>query len=166
MDCFAALAMTKPFQRRPCLIRGHTSAFPRRDAPEVLQETFAPPNRGRRESRVSDAPAAARGVVVNTRVSHHEFTGNIRLSPRNGFNDRFVLSPVTGLFCPRRLADTSARLDTSVGVSEPHDFAVRSHHHSSREAAASTASRSAFVTIASRPSVWNGMALNVPLIWG
>jgi hypothetical protein len=50
---------------------------------------------------VSDAPAAARVVVVNTRVSHHEFTGNIRLSPRNGFNgflralpgDRALLPP-------------------------------------------------------------------------
>ncbi len=47
-----------------------------------------------------------------------------------------VLSPVTGLFCHRRLrikvlslpgrADkTSARLDASVGASGPHDFAVR-----------------------------------------
>ena len=37
----------------------------------------------------------------------------------------FVLSPVTGLSCHRRLADTSAKLDTSVGVPGPHDFAVR-----------------------------------------
>ena len=37
----------------------------------------------------------------------------------------FVLSPVTGLFCHRRRADTSAQLDTSVGVTGPHDFAVR-----------------------------------------
>ena len=37
----------------------------------------------------------------------------------------FVLSPVTGLFCHRRFADNPAKLDTSVGVSGPHDFAVR-----------------------------------------
>jgi hypothetical protein len=37
----------------------------------------------------------------------------------------FVLSPVTGLSCHRRLADTSAKLDASVGASGPHDFAVR-----------------------------------------
>src|SRR4029077_2245957 len=37
----------------------------------------------------------------------------------------FVLSPATGLFCHRHRADTSAQLDTSVGVSGPHDFAVR-----------------------------------------
>jgi hypothetical protein len=49
-----------------------------------------------------------------------------------------VISPVTGLFCHRRLANmvlslpgrahkTSARLDASVGASGPHDFAVRSN---------------------------------------
>ena len=37
----------------------------------------------------------------------------------------FVLSPVTGLFCHRRLMDTSTKLDASVGASGPHDFAVR-----------------------------------------
>src|ERR1700731_4327116 len=37
----------------------------------------------------------------------------------------FVLSPVTGLSCHRRLADTPAKLDASVGASGPHDFAVR-----------------------------------------
>ena len=36
----------------------------------------------------------------------------------------FVLFPVTGLVCHRRLAST-AKLDASVGASEPHDFAVR-----------------------------------------
>ncbi len=39
----------------------------------------------------------------------------------------FELSPVTGLSCHRRLADTSAKLDASVGASGPHDFAVRPH---------------------------------------
>ena len=38
----------------------------------------------------------------------------------------FVLSPVTGLFCHRRLAECfSRKLDASVGASGPHDFAVR-----------------------------------------
>src|SRR5438270_10499798 len=36
----------------------------------------------------------------------------------------FVLFPVTGLVCHRRLAFT-AKLDASVGASVPHDFAVR-----------------------------------------
>jgi hypothetical protein len=37
----------------------------------------------------------------------------------------FVLSLVTGLVCHHRRAETSARLDASVGASGPHDFAVR-----------------------------------------
>jgi hypothetical protein len=37
----------------------------------------------------------------------------------------FALSPVIGLVCHRRLADTSARLDAGVEASGPHDFAVR-----------------------------------------
>jgi hypothetical protein len=43
----------------------------------------------------------------------------------------FALSPVIGLSCHRRLADTSARLDAGVEASGPHDFAVRERHHSS-----------------------------------
>jgi hypothetical protein len=36
-----------------------------------------------------------------------------------------ALSPVIGLVCHRRLADTSTRLDAGVEASGPHDFAVR-----------------------------------------
>jgi hypothetical protein len=72
----------------------------------------------------------------------------------------FVLSPVTGLGCHRRLADTSAKLDASVGASGPHDFAVRKLALSSEAPLASTASRPAFVTIAKRPSVGTGRRIN------
>jgi hypothetical protein len=38
----------------------------------------------------------------------------------------FVLSPVTGLDCHRRLSGSfPQKLDASVGASGPHDFAVR-----------------------------------------
>jgi hypothetical protein len=63
--------------------------------------------------------------VVNTRVSHHGHTGTTRHSLRNGFNGCFVLSPVTGLVCHRHQRNGFRQLDTSVGVSGPHDFAVR-----------------------------------------
>ena len=48
----------------------------------------------------------------------------------------FALSPATGLVCHRRPQETckklaSRELDTSVGVSGPHDFAVRAQCHSS-----------------------------------
>jgi hypothetical protein len=62
-----------------------------------------------------------------------------------------ALSLVTGLCCHHRLADTSAKLNASVGASGPHDFAVRKHAPSSEAPPASTASLPAFVTIAIRP---------------
>jgi hypothetical protein len=98
--------------------------------------------------------------VVNTRVSHHRFTGSIRLSPRNGFNgflralpgDRAGLSPSPAQIAPRKL-------DASVEASEPHDFAVR-------VGAASSARRRRVhrippptsVTTAKRPSCEDRMA--------
>jgi hypothetical protein len=88
--------------------------------------------------------------------SHHGHTGITRHSPRNGFNGCFVLSPVTGLVCHRRLRNCFRKLDASVGASGPHDFAVRRHAPSSEAPPASTASRPAFVTIASRPSKGTG----------
>src|ERR1700686_1697152 len=97
-----------------------------------------------------------------------------------------ALSSVTGLFCHRRLRikfclspvgpTQLRRLDTSVGVSGPHDFAVRNNisrqhagdrsqasrpalqSHRAQNAAASTATHPAFVTIMMRPSLWGGMA--------
>src|SRR5260221_8226268 len=57
------------------------------------------------------------------------------------------------------------RLDTSVGVSGPHDFAVRIKRRSSIAPSASTASRPASVTIASRPSEWDGTVRISELIW-
>src|ERR1700743_2590789 len=101
--------------------------------------------------------------VVNTRVSHHGHTGNTRHSPRNGFNgflrallgDRALLSPSPTI---------SRQLDASVEASGPHDFAVRKNALSSEAPPASTASRPASVTIATRPSVGRDAA-DVNLIW-
>ena len=91
-----------------------------------LPRTSAPKNRGRGECRVPDAPAAARVVVVSTRVSHHESTGITRHSrTRMVLTVSFALSPVTGLSCHCRLRSCLHRLDTSVGASGPRDFSVR-----------------------------------------
>src|SRR5438045_1145338 len=84
--------------------------------------------------------------------SHHGHTGDTRHAPLNVFNgfllslpgDRALLPPS---FCVYR------KLDASVGASEPHDFAVRLTCCSSKAPSASIASRPAFVTIASRPSL-------------
>src|SRR3984885_8627854 len=106
------------------------------------------PQEGRRECRTLGARAASR-VEKNTRVSHHGHAGNVRHSPRNGFNgflrallgDRAFLPP------------SPAEMPSSVGASGPHDFAVREPSAFVNAPLASTASRPAFVTIASRPSV-------------
>ena len=42
-------------------------------------------DRGRRESRVPNAPIASRASEKSTRASHHRFIRIIRLSPRDGF---------------------------------------------------------------------------------
>jgi hypothetical protein len=63
----------------------------------------------------------------------------------------FALSPVTGLCCHCHQRKYFRQLDASVGASGPHDFAVRISVRSSGDTLASTASRSAFVTIAIRP---------------
>jgi hypothetical protein len=57
---------------------------------------------------------------------HSGGTGNIRHSPRNGFNSLYVISPGTGLSCPRRsrgiashenLAPASGRQDHTISPS-------------------------------------------------
>src|ERR1700736_2427299 len=92
--------------------------------------------RGRGERRVPAAPAASCALVVveSTRVttSTPESPG---IPARNGFNgflrallgDRALLPPSsTDMFCLSPVGPTQLReLDTSVGASGPHDFAVR-----------------------------------------
>jgi hypothetical protein len=63
---------------------------------------------------------------------------------------------------PKKLA--SQELDASVGASGPHDFAVRELSAFVNAPLTSTASRPAFVTIASRPSVWDEMAKDMQVI--
>jgi hypothetical protein len=131
--------------KRCALARGMTvrrdSVFPRRDAPELCMNLS--PNRGRGEYRVPAAPAASRAmcwwhtsVVTTGHRIHPAFPHAMVLTAS------FVLSPVIGLSCHRRLADmvlsktrsgrlASAGLDAGVEASGPHDFAVRSKHLSS-----------------------------------
>src|SRR5713226_1709042 len=106
----------------------------------------------------------------------------------------FVLSPVTGLFCHRRLriwfclspvGPTQLReLDASVGASGPHDFAVRWQHLSSaccrsltgsspalqsrcaQNTAASTASAPRVRDDRDTPLWWGGMRKVLEVIWG
>src|SRR5712675_3005419 len=87
--------------------------------------------------------------------SHHGHTGTTRHSPRNGFTAYFALSSVTTLFDTVACA-SSHRLDANDwGVGTTRLRRPRQHNSSSAPPA-STASRPAFVTIASRPSVGTG----------
>jgi hypothetical protein len=151
------------------LICSHSFAFSPRISREFCVERPPTEIRGRSATPGgeqgmpgADAPAAARGVVGSTRVSHHGHTGITRHSPRNGFNSLFRALPGDRAFLPpsprgyRRVrpvrADiASATLDASVGASGPHDFAVRKLHRPSSAPPASTASRPTFVTLRNAP---------------
>src|SRR3954449_6702789 len=76
----------------------------------------------------------------------------------------FVISPVIGLCCHRRLAFT-AKLDASVEASGPHDFAVRLSTVRQPCYQRPPHPVPTFVTIAKRPFVWDGMAGVIVLIW-
>ena len=118
--------------------------------------SFASKNRGRRECRAPDAPAASCAKVESTRVSHHGHAGSPGIPRAMVLTVSFALSPVTGLVCHRRPQETckklaSRELDASVGASGPHDFAVRKISAFVNAPPASTASRLTSVTIAKRP---------------
>src|SRR5436309_1518692 len=76
----------------------------------------------------------------------------------------FVISPVIGLCCHRRLAFT-AKLDASVEASGPHDFAVRIGTFRQACFSVHRIPCPTSVTIAKRPFEWDGMAGVVELIW-
>jgi hypothetical protein len=123
-----------------------------------LRASFAgnvPPSNQRAQGMPGARSARSRAwCVVNTRVSHHGHAGITRHSPRNGFNGFLRALPGDRACLPPSSAKIAFReLDASVGASGPHDFAVRKSAPSSLAPLASTASRLASVTIASRPSV-------------
>ena len=118
--------------------------------------------------------------------NHHRFARTTRHSLRDGLSAYSALSPVTGLFCHRRSRENCfpRKLDTSVGVSGPHDFAVRARlrqrlrrglRQSAEALAKAEAARTSLAppaSIASRPALMtcatplfrNGMARVVDLI--
>src|ERR1019366_2208161 len=73
-------------------------------------------------------PMRPRSRVQDVIESAHEHTGHTgiaRHSPRNGFNGVYRALPGAPGFLATVARVPSRRLDTSVGVSGPHVFAVR-----------------------------------------
>jgi hypothetical protein len=106
----------------------------------------------------------------STRVSHHGHAGSPGIPRAMVLTAYFALSPVTGLVCHRRPQETckklaSWELDASVGASGPHDFAVRRSAPSSTRRLRPPHPAPTSVTIAKRPSVWDGTARDKEVIW-
>jgi hypothetical protein len=102
---------------------------------------------GARCTRSPCAKVESTRVVTTGSPGHPAFPCAMVLTVSSG------LSLVTGLVCHhRRLKFFFCQLDASVGASGPHGFAVRRTTLSSLAPPASTASRPASLTIASRPS--------------
>jgi hypothetical protein len=154
------------------------------------------PHGGRGECRVPAAPAASCALCIGrTHTSNNEYTGTPGIPARNGFTAYFVLSPVTGLFCHRRLrtyvvsapgrADPISATLTPASGRQDHTTSpyvatslVRvlsiAHRFIIRPAIPLCARRCRVhripcptsVTIAKRPSVWDGMRKVLDVIWG
>src|ERR1700733_5618767 len=115
MDCFASLAMTARY----------TSAFSRRDAPELCKSLLPLRTEGAGNTGCPLHPQPRAQSVGSTRVSHHRHTGTPGASCAMVLTVSFVLSPVIGLCCHRRQWTRLHQLDARVEASGPPDFAVR-----------------------------------------
>jgi hypothetical protein len=104
---------------------GHGYARPRAMMHRKVTDFRRLGNRGRRESRMPNAPAALRVKIENTQVSHHRFTGSIRPSLRDGFNGLLRALPGDRAFLSPSPAACPCWLDISVEISGPRGFAVR-----------------------------------------
>jgi hypothetical protein len=89
--------------------------------------------------------------VVNTRVSHHGYTGSPGIPARNGFNGFLRGLPGDRACLPPSFADCSATLTPASGCQD-HTTSPSASAPFVKGASASTASRPASVTIAIRPS--------------
>src|SRR4051795_8783625 len=121
------LAMSRGYQ-----VKDHTSSRSRgANAPELCKLVSA--REGRGECRALDAPAVSRAKWgrEHTRSSPWVHRSNPAFPHAMVLTVSFVISPVIGLCCHRRLARLSAELDASVEASGPHDFAVRVQPRSS-----------------------------------
>jgi hypothetical protein len=130
-----------------------TSAFSRRDAPELCVNSHPLKTRGRRESRVRAAPAVS--CAIGAQKCAHEHTRpaeSIRLSLRSGFTAYFVLSPVSRALLPPSPAEIGfCKLGASFGRQDHTALPYAQVCVRLPQTLASTASHRAFVTTRDPP---------------
>jgi hypothetical protein len=144
------------------LDNGHASAFSRLLRPRFAKRPLpqregavATFKRRRREDRVRAAPAVSRAkaeIETHTSIQVQRKQSGLPCAMVLRLTSSSPWRP--GLFAtitPKKLA--SQGLDTSVGVSGPHDFAVHDHSRSSGASFASTASHPAFRDVRNAPLV-------------
>ena len=135
------------------LWRSRGAMISRRDAPELCNLTLS-----LRKQRAQGKPGArcTRGLAckmcTRTRTRAYRFSGEHPAFPAQWFYGLWRALPGDRLSCRRHSADISAKLDASIGASEPHDFAVRISHVRQSQLPRPPHPTARFVTIASRPS--------------
>ena len=172
LDCFVAEFIIGPDEGGTRWLLANDGVPPRsrgRICPSFYK------NRSPRKMRAWGMPGAQCSVVTTGPPEHPAFPHAmvLRLTSRSPRRPGFIVTVVSRIMAlsKARLGGlTSAKLDASLGASEPHDFAVRFNavrlragdrsridkpalrHFVRAGTAASTASRPASVTIAIRPS--------------
>src|SRR5664279_1458291 len=97
---------------------------------------------------------------------HSGRTGNHPASPHAMvLTASFVISPGDRLFCHRRFANESAKLDASVEASGPHDFSVRQQSALVRSAARGHRIQPRVRDDRDTPLEWGGRR-GYKVIWG
>jgi len=129
------------------ILRRRCAAFSRRDSRPSLARTSALQEEGAGKAGYRLIPMARVQQKMHAAVTTG-FSRNTRPSLRNGFT-AYTYSPRGPGFLAPVTRRSFCSLDTSVGVSGPHDFAVRSsavrpHEEIMRVAVASIASRLTF----------------------
>src|SRR5882724_651050 len=156
MDCFVVSLLAKTSR--------YASSISPRFFARVMSEASLPRCRGRRECRALDTPAALCAKVKKHTSIVTTVTPETSGIPRAVVLTTYTaLSPVTGLSChrrPRKLP--SANLTPASGRQDHTTSPSASSALRLCAPSASTASRPAFVTIASRPSVGRDGARHTP----
>ena len=135
--------------------RSHPRKFPipRRNAPELCVNLVPPKTEGAGKAGCALHPRSRVQYVHKNTHTSIQVQRRHPAFPAQWFTAYFALSPVNGLSCHRRHADTSAQLDASIAASGPRDFAVRERLRSSCASPASTASHRAFRDVRNAPLI-------------